>query len=165
MVFILEFEEKKFLCHTKNCLCLPPLPVTLLWRRACPTLAFFWKKVMFLFVTLHQNKSKKKEVQTWKMGGRIKGTGQVNKSRESQQNVVYSKTLFRFLKTRQKMQHIIKILCFDFFSSTNRSRDIDQNIAMNEAWRVQNLSSAKSAAKAKDQSKWKITVASFVLVT
>ena len=32
------------------------------------------------------------------------------------------------------MQHI-DILCFDVFSSINRSRDIDQNIAINEAWR------------------------------
>ena len=66
------------------------------------------------------------------MGGRIKGKGQVNKSRKSQQNDVYSKTIIRFLNTGRKMQHI-DILCFDFFSSINRSRDIDQNIAIYEA--------------------------------
>ena len=66
------------------------------------------------------------------MGGRIRGKEQVNKLRKSQQNVVYSKTIFRFLKTRQKMQHI-DILCIDFFFSINRSRDIDQNIAINQA--------------------------------
>ena len=53
------------------------------------------------------------------MGGRIRGKGQVNESRKSQQNVVYSKTIFRFLKTGQKMQHI-DILCFGFFSRINR---------------------------------------------
>ena len=67
-----------------------------------------------------------------KMVGRIGDNGQVNKSWKSRQNAVYSKTIFRFLKTRRKMQHI-DTLGFDFFSSINRSRDINQNIAINEA--------------------------------
>ena len=43
----------------------------------------------------------------------IRGKGQVNKLRKSQQNVVYSKTIFRFVKAIRKMQRI-DILCLDF---------------------------------------------------
>ena len=50
------------------------------------------------------------------MGERIRGKGQANKSWKSQQNVVHLKTISRFLKTKQKMQHI-DILCFDFFTA------------------------------------------------
>ena len=67
-----------------------------------------------------------------KNGGRIRERGQVNKPRKSQQNVAFSKLIFRFLKTSRKMQHI-DIICFDLFSSINRLRDIDQNIMINEA--------------------------------
>ena len=81
--------------------------------------------------------------------GRIKGRGQVNKSLKIQQKVAFSKILFWFLKTSRKMQ-LIDISCSEFFFSINRLRDIDQNIVINKAQCVRNLSSTESAVKTKD---------------